>query len=556
VGARLFRRVAMKVPKPSGVEELRGEVESLGGLTRKHTSNLPLLVIVGTFMTRMLVFSDPNVVQILGMAEGPEPDGSTAWMMALEWCQSDLSRILYKTSDEGYERYSLELMVDLAEQIAKALVYIHGEGKAHLDIKPENVLVATEGGRYVGKLADFGMAYTDDDDSAAEPVAAVSSSSGSGSATRTQEPQVPDVKAALDEIKPYGTWEYMAPEGWKRKYGKPGFASDIFSFGMMVWEMVARVRIYTAFSGVADIPNPDGSAKVELVAARLAGGQRPEASGGCPAALYKLMQACWVPHMTKRPKAPQLLTAIQGIRATSGALGPPEHVAPTAEVAELTFEDFLQQLDLTDKKDDLADYLEEGNELRDLKQMDEDDLNEDILNDEDLDLDEDVKDKFRDAVAALRAPAVADGDEATEEAGGGMGGAWAELMTMLGAEGSATATAIQDLWATVADLEGEVADKDNIVNQLEKQAEEKDGHLAANAKEMVKKDEVIAEKDEQLAQKDEQLAQKDGQLAQKDGQLAQKDGQLAQKDEQLAQKDGELEQLRAQLERLEGVPPQ
>ena len=495
VGERLFRRVAMKVPKPSGVEELRGEVESLGGLTRNHTSILPLLVIVGTLMTRMLVFSDSNVVQILGMTKGPEPDGSTAWMMALEWCQSDLSRILYETSDEGYERYSLELMVDLAEQIAMALVYIHGEGKAHLDIKPENVLVVTEGGRYVGKLADFGMAYTDDDEVAAS---AAASTGGSGSATRTQEPQAADSTAALDKIVPYGTWEYLAPEGWKRKYGKPGFASDIFSFGLMLWEMVARSRIYKAFPGIADIKAADGSAKVELVAARLATtGQRPEASSGCPAALYKVMQACWVMEMTERPKAPQLLTAIQGIRATNGALDPPE---PVAEARDLTFEDFLQQLDLTDKKDDLAAYLGQGNELRELKQMDEDDLNGDILDDGDLGLDEDAKDKFRDAVVALRAPAAADGDETTEDAGGGMGGAWAELMAMLGAEGGTTATAIQDLWATVAD-------KDNIVNRLEKQAEEKDG-------------------------------------------------QLAQKDGQLAQKDGELEQLRAQLERLEGVPPQ
>jgi serine/threonine protein kinase len=109
VNGRLFRRVAMKVPKPSGVSELKGEVQSLGCLAHE------------------------NVVQILGMVEGPEPDGSTAWMCCLEFCESDIARILYGDSSK---HYSLELMLIMAEQIAEALVYIHSEGVAHLDLKP------------------------------------------------------------------------------------------------------------------------------------------------------------------------------------------------------------------------------------------------------------------------------------------------------------------------------------------------------------------------------------------------------------------------------------
>eukprot|EP01043_Picozoa_sp_COSAG02_P120329 COSAG02_NODE_57078_length_282_cov_0.836066_2_plen_53_part_01 len=38
----------------------------------------------------------------------------------------------------------------------------------------------------------------------------------------------------------------MSPECWKRKYGNPHAASDIFSFGLMMWEMIARRRIYNA----------------------------------------------------------------------------------------------------------------------------------------------------------------------------------------------------------------------------------------------------------------------------------------------------------------------
>ena len=92
------------------------------------------------------------------------------------------------------------------------------------------------------------------------------------------------------------------------------------------------------------------------------------------------------------------------------------HPTRAAEPEEQTFDDFLTQLDLADRKGDLADYLEEGQEMRDLKQMDEDDLNSDILDDDDLGLTDDVKEKFREAVAALRTGAAA------EKGGGPAGG--------------------------------------------------------------------------------------------------------------------------------------
>ena len=267
-----------------GVEELKGEVESLGKLSHE------------------------NVVQICGMTEGPEPNGTEAWQMALEFCESDAMKLLYDKADEVFASYGLELMVDLAQQILQGLCYIHGESVTHLDLKPENVLLTkNDEGGWVAKLADFGMAYVED-----SATVSTNTDSDAGALQRTYSPSMsprmrdPAAEAAPDPdaIAPYGTWEYMPPECWKRRFGKPDFASDIFSFGMMLWEMLARVRIYTAFPGVADIPKPDGTANVELVAARIANGQRPSAPEGCPALLFKVMQACWVREMSARPTAP------------------------------------------------------------------------------------------------------------------------------------------------------------------------------------------------------------------------------------------------------------
>ena len=58
-------------------------------------------------------------------------------------------------------------------------------------------------------------------------------------------------------------------------------------------------------------------ADVSIVAMRVADqGQRPEAPQRCPVLLFKLMQACWVAEMDKRPKFEQVLGAVEKIADT------------------------------------------------------------------------------------------------------------------------------------------------------------------------------------------------------------------------------------------------
>ena len=117
----------------------------------------------------------------------------------------------------------VEEAVRLALQITSALEEAHGRGILHRDLKPANILVTAKG---TAKLLDFGLAKL---------------TAGSDSdLTKTVEGTV------------MGTAAYMAPEQIE---GKPCDArSDVFSFGAVLYEMLAGSR---AFDGMASVLRDD-----------------------------------------------------------------------------------------------------------------------------------------------------------------------------------------------------------------------------------------------------------------------------------------------------------
>lgn len=117
--------------------------------------------------------------------------------------------------------------LQLARQIAAALETAHAKGIIHRDLKPANIL-ATSGG--VVKLLDFGLAKQNHD---------------SLTDNETQSIGITQVGTIM------GTPAYMSPE---QAEGKPADArSDIFSFGAVLYEMLAGRRAFSGGSSAATL---------------------------------------------------------------------------------------------------------------------------------------------------------------------------------------------------------------------------------------------------------------------------------------------------------------
>jgi len=118
----------------------------------------------------------------------------------------------------------VEQALKLAIQIAGALEEAHGKGILHRDLKPSNILVTAKG---AAKLLDFGLAKLAVDSDATQTMA-----------------------GAL-----MGTPMYMAPE---QVEGKPADRrSDVFSFGAVMYEMLAGRRAFDSLAAVVrDTPKP------------------------------------------------------------------------------------------------------------------------------------------------------------------------------------------------------------------------------------------------------------------------------------------------------------
>jgi serine/threonine-protein kinase len=193
----------------------------------------------------------PNVVRVLDV--DVSSDGEL--FLVMELCRG-------RSLEEERSRFGeLEFALPVLAQIANALAAIHAGGVIHRDLKPANVMISVEqpgaipgerhGEAISAKVTDFGVAGVassqkranvavsarDEVDDAAALEATIDAP------TSQSEPKLTQDGAII------GTPLYMAPEVLAG-VGMVGPAADVYSFGLIAYQLLGGVRVQRATEGL------------------------------------------------------------------------------------------------------------------------------------------------------------------------------------------------------------------------------------------------------------------------------------------------------------------
>uniref|UniRef100_A0A1J3D6U0 Serine/threonine-protein kinase HT1 n=1 Tax=Noccaea caerulescens TaxID=107243 RepID=A0A1J3D6U0_NOCCA len=197
----------------------------------------------------------PNVIKFVGAYKDPP-----VYCVLTEYLpEGSLRSFLHKPENRSLP---LKKLIKFALDIARGMEYIHSRHIIHRDLKPENVLLDED---FQLKIADFGIACEEEycDMLADDP----------------------------------GTYRWMAPEMIKRK--PHGRKADVYSFGLVLWEMVAGAIPYEDM-------NP-----IQAAFAVVHKNIRPAIPGDCPAAMKALIEQCWSVGPDKRPEFWQIVKVLE-----------------------------------------------------------------------------------------------------------------------------------------------------------------------------------------------------------------------------------------------------
>ncbi len=232
----------------------------------------------------------PNLVSIFDV--DVTPDGQLFIVMEL-FAGQTLEK--YKNKDVPWSLSALA-------QIVEGLAAVHACGVVHRDLKPSNVLVALSSkGQPVVKLADFGIStLAGGDETQAAPNPGVGDDLYDEKTAILNKAKL-GPPASFEVTKPgvlVGTPSYMAPElGRGGKVVRP--SSDIFGFGIMAYELLAKERPFhmppvllvatgnplTCPSGLRSVP-------------------------GLSSGLVELLERCLSPEPEARPNAIEIAEAL------------------------------------------------------------------------------------------------------------------------------------------------------------------------------------------------------------------------------------------------------
>jgi len=118
-------------------------------------------------------------------------------------------------------KLNIEQRLRLFEQVCEGIHHAHQKGIIHRDVKPSNILVSFQDDKPVPKIIDFGIAKA-----------------------ITQPPG--DKTSYTEHGQLLGTPEYMSPEQAEMAYEEVDTRSDIYSLGVVLYELLAGVPPFDA----------------------------------------------------------------------------------------------------------------------------------------------------------------------------------------------------------------------------------------------------------------------------------------------------------------------
>lgn len=149
----------------------------------------------------LLSLQHPNIVTCQALEHT-----ATGRYLVMDYCEGGTLRTLMTEGKQLSLASSLKIITD----VLSGLEHAHSRGIIHCDIKPENILLQVQSTGWLARISDFGIARL--------------------------------VREVIAQEGDTGSPAYMAPE---RFYGQYSAASDLYSVGVLLFELLAGRRPFS-----------------------------------------------------------------------------------------------------------------------------------------------------------------------------------------------------------------------------------------------------------------------------------------------------------------------